>query len=110
MKRGCEAAAKKALKKLAKDVQKSEPNTLLYLIHTPDMSEQSFPGASAQEVIFTEAYKTKKQFLEHLNGPVFTAFMAKHAGLFVTFEKDAHPFMQVEFLRREGGFVRPEAS
>jgi hypothetical protein len=36
--------------------------------------------------------------------------VAKHAGLFAAFDGDSHPFMQVEHLRRENGFVRPEAS
>lgn len=110
IKPGSESAAKAALKKLAKDVQKNEPHTLLYLIHMPDMSQQSFPPASPQEIIFTEGYKSKQHFLDHINGPVFKAFMAKHACLFAAFDGDTHPFMQVEYLRREGGFVRPEAS
>jgi uncharacterized protein len=111
IKPGCEAAAKAALKKLARDVKKHEPNTLLYLIHTPDMSQQSFPPASPQEVNFMEGYKNKQHFLDHINGPIFKTFMAKHACLFALFSpSDTRPFMQVEYIHREGGFVRPEAS
>ncbi len=108
IKPGSEAAAKAALKKLAKDVQKNEPNTLLYLVHTSDMTQQSFPAASSQEAIFIEGYKNKQHFLDHIKGPIFKTFMEKHASLFVPFDGDSHPFMQVEYLRREGGFVRPE--
>lgn len=108
IKPGSEGAARTALRKLAKDVQKNEPHTLLYLVFTPDMRQQSFPGASPQEVIFVEGYKSKQHFLEHINGPVFKAFMAKHAGLFAAFDGDSHPFMEVEYLAREGGFMRPE--
>lgn len=107
IKPGCETAAKTALKKLAKNVQKNEPNTLLYLVHTANMTQQSFPAASPQEVTFIEGYKNKRHFHDHIKGPVFKAFMKKHAGLFVSFEGDTHPFMQVEYVNREGGFVRP---
>lgn len=107
IKPGSETAAKTALKKLAKDVQKNEPNTLLYLVHTADMTQQSFPAASPQEVTFIEGYKNKQHFLDHINGPVFKAFMAKHACLFVAFDGDTRPFMQVEYVHREGGFSRP---
>ncbi len=110
IKPGSEAAAKTALKKLAKDVQKNEPRTLLYLVFTPDMKQQSFPPASPQEVTFIEGYNNKQDFLAHINGPVFKTFMAKHANLFAAFDGDSHPFMQVEYLTREGGFVRPAAS
>ena len=107
IKPGCEAAAKAALKKLAKDVQKNEPDTLLYLVHTPDMSQTSLPGVSPQAVLFVESYKNKAAFNNHVNGPVFQQFLTKHRGLFEVFPGDTNPFMQVEFLRREAGFVRP---
>jgi quinol monooxygenase YgiN len=113
IKRGCEAAARAALRRLAKQVQNEEPDTLLYLVHVPDMKEQSLPTPSPLEVVFFEGYTNKAAFLAHLNGPVFKRFVAKNLKLFLSTAVAGQdgkmvksPFVLVENLQRLGGFVR----
>jgi quinol monooxygenase YgiN len=105
-----------ALKRLAKQVQEQEKETLVYLVHTPDMSQGSMPTPSNLQVLFFEIYKNKAAFLAHVNGPIFQGFVAKHGSLFLSTELKcadggtvSQPFMMAEFLRREAGFIRPEA-
>ena len=116
IKEGSEQQAVAALKRLAKQVQEQEQDTLVYLVHTPDMSQASMPTPSNLQVLFFEIYKNKAAFLAHVNGPIFQGFVAKHTNLFLSTEMKcaggdtvSQPFMLVEFLRREAGFIRPEA-
>src|SRR3954469_23486315 len=116
IKEGSEQQAVAALKRLAKQVQEKEPDTLVYLVHTPDMKEASMPTPSNLQVLFFEVYKNKAAFLAHVTGPIFQGFVAKHVNLFLSTETKCaggetvtQPFMMVEFLRREAGFIRPEA-
>jgi len=117
IKQGCEIAAKAALLELAKHVQSQEPDTLLYLVHVPDMAELSLPTPSPLEVVFFEVYKDKDAFLAHLTGPVFQQFVATHLKLFLSTSVTGQdgkpvqsPFVLVENLQRLGGFVRDTAS
>ena len=116
IKQDSEGQAVPALKRLAKKVQQQEQDTLVYLIHTPDMSQGSMPTPSNLQVLFFEIYKNKAAFLAHVNGPIFQEFVAEHGNLFLSTELKcadgktvSQPFMLVEFLRREAGFIRPEA-
>ncbi len=116
IKEGSERQAVAALKRIAKQVREQEQDTLAYLVHTPDMGQQSMPPPSNLQVLFYEVYKNKAAFLAHVNGPIFQGFVAKHGSLFLSTETKcpggdtvSQPFMLVEFLRREAGFIRPEA-
>ena len=113
IKQGCEAAARAALGQLAIDVQKNEPDTLLYLVHVPSMEGLSFPAASPLDVIFVEGYKDLDAFNAHLNGPVFTHFMAQYLDLFLSSPVTLPDgstinslLFTAESLHRLGGFVR----
>ena len=113
MKPGCEVAARKALKKLARQVQQHEPDTLFYLVHVPDMKEESLPTPSPLGVVFIEGYKNRAAFQAHRTGPVFKNFLAAHLDLFLkstTTGQDGLPavkqFSMIEILKREGGFIR----
>jgi len=117
IKQGCEAKARAVLKQLAKQVQDAEPDTLLYLVHVPDMKQLSLPTPSPLEVTFLEGYKDKKALDAHLNGKAFTQFKAKHMHLFLTTivtgqdgKPVESPFAMFESLHRLGGFVRAAAS
>lgn len=104
---GCEQAADEALKKLAEDVLKNEPDTLMYFVHTAflhDARLQSLPPLAPQTVVFFETYRNADAFLEHLNGPVFTTFVKNYGELFVF--TNGKPFTTVSFLRTRAGFVR----
>lgn len=114
IKRGKERTAVAALKRLAKEVQKHEKKTLTYLVHVPDMSQDSIPTPSPLQVAFFEIYQNKAAFLTHLNGPIFNGFVDRHKNLFLcttvsgkSGEKITRPYVSAEFLKRIAGFVRP---
>jgi uncharacterized protein len=115
IKRGKERAAVAALQRLAKEVQKHEKKTLTYLVHVPDMSQESLPTPSPLQVVFFEIYQDSAAFLAHLNGPIFNAFVNRHKGLFLCTtvkskngKKITRPYVTAEFLKRIAGFVRPQ--
>ncbi|MGH9628735.1 MAG: VOC family protein, partial [Bryobacteraceae bacterium] len=85
---------------------------LVYLVHTPfhssDASIQSLPPVNPFSVVFFEVYRHPEAFLRHLNGPVFTDFVARNGSLFVN--SNGKPFSTVEFLTQIAGFMRNETS
>jgi len=106
---GNEQAAIAAVKALAKEVEASEPDTLIYLAHTPltdDNRVTSLPPPYSGTILFFEMYRTVEAFLRHVNGPVFTNFVANSGNLFVA--QNGAPFTFVAFLTRQAGFVRTE--
>lgn len=116
IKQGKDKAATTALRRLAQKVHKHEADTLIYLVHVPDMREKSLPTPSNLEVVFFEVYRNKAAFTAHVNGPVFTGFVEKHGHLFLSTTVDCgdggklnKPFTTVEFLQRKAGFIRREA-
>ena len=117
VKEGQQAAAVPALKALAEEVRSTEPDTLMYLVHTPDMKAASLPPPTDTEVLFVEAYADMNAFFAHLNGAAFTSFVKQYGELFqtatgttATGETVSIPFVQVEWLDRKAGFVRDAAS
>lgn len=111
---GKETPAIAALKKLAKQVQENEKDTLIYLVHTPNLKEDSLPTPSPLEVVFFEVYKNKAAFIAHVNGKVFTDFVKKNGSLFLSTTvqcndggSSTNPFVLAEFLSRQAGFIRP---
>jgi predicted enzyme related to lactoylglutathione lyase/quinol monooxygenase YgiN len=108
---GCEAAADAALRELARDVERDEPDTLTYLVHRPRRSDatlQSLPPSDPLAVLFFETYRDTAAFVRHVNGPLFTAFVKRHGELFTASDSKpgSTPFMLVEFLETHAGFVR----
>ena len=117
VKEGQQKAAVAALQALAAEVLSSEPDTLMYLVHTPDMSQASLPPPTDTEIFFVEGYASMDAFFAHLNGPAFTNFVKQYGDLFVTAtgttakgETVSIPFVEVEFLDRQAGFVRESAT
>ena len=113
---GSEEKAVAALKDLAEQVREEETNTLVYLVHTPDMEQPSLPTPPSAQVVFFEVYKDKDACFAHINGPAFQGFLAKYGDLFLSTKVNCpgggavnNPYLTVEFLRREGGFIRPDA-
>jgi predicted enzyme related to lactoylglutathione lyase/quinol monooxygenase YgiN len=107
---GNEAAAIAAVKALAKDVEASEPDTLIYLVHTPFTDDKRVTSLSplySGTIVFFEMYRTVEAFLRHVNGPIFADFLAKSGNLFVA--QNGAPFTFVAFLARQAGFVRAES-
>jgi uncharacterized protein (TIGR02246 family) len=107
---GNEDRAMKAVNALAEDVKAGEADTLIYLVHTPyagDTRVSSLPPPHSGTIVFFEMYRTVEAFLRHLNGPIFTSFLANSGNLFVA--QNGAPFTVVSFFARQAGFVRTEA-
>lgn len=105
---GCEADALAAVAEAAEKVRTGEPGTLIYLAHTPHVGDdglQSLPPSQPGLLLFFEMYRDPQAFLQHVNGPIFTAFVRDHGHLFVPDARGA-PYTTVEFLARRAGFVR----
>lgn len=114
LKQGSEEKGVAALKKLAQQVQEGEADTLLYLVHVPDMKRASQPTPCSLDVVFFEIYKDRAAFCAHVNGPIFKNFVKEHGALFLTTRGEcddpsvpAGPYTSVEFLDRKAGFIRP---
>ncbi len=108
---GCEVPALAALTKLAATVRQEEPDTWVYLVHvTPDddLRLQSLPPSPPRQVVFFETYRDHTAFEQHVGGPVFTSFVRDFGKLFVQ-NASGEPYTSVEFMKRETGFVRPQA-
>lgn len=108
---GNEAAARAALTQLAADVQKSEPGTLLYLIHEPNLDPgvKIFPPPSASQVLFVEGYKDQAAFLKHHHGKNLRNFIARYGGLFLNMYGPDLPFMITQGMNLVHGFIRSTA-
>jgi len=105
---GNEKKAHAALKQMAKDVQKNEPGTLLYMVHIPNFKQKNLPTPPAGEVIFFEIYKDKAACDAHITGPIFTNFMKKYGSLFLTdFSATPQVYITVEIMTQLAGFARP---
>ena len=114
---GKEEAALTALSDLARQVQAHEADTLIYLVHVPDLSQASLPTPCNREVLFFEVYKDKNAFLAHVTGPTFTTFVREHLDLFLSTTSTSEngtkvktPFVIVEFVERQAGFIRSAAT
>lgn len=110
---GHEKAGLAALKRLAKKVLAQEPGTLAYLVHSPDPDMDSLPRVAPQQVLFFEVYADKKAFLAHVSGPLYQDFVKRHKDLFLCTtvtssdgEAVRSPFVNVQFLKRQAGFLR----
>jgi quinol monooxygenase YgiN len=116
IKQGQETPAIAALKKLAVQVKKNEKDTLIYLVHTPDLKEACLPTPSPLEIVFFEVYRNKAAFIAHVTGPIFTNFVKQYGALFLSTTvqcgdgtSSTNPFVLVDILTRKAGFIREEA-
>lgn len=109
---GNEAKAQAALEKLAADVEASEPDTLFYLVHHPNLDPgvRIFPPPAATQIAFVEGYTDRAAFDAHVNGPVFQQFVAEHGALFLNMYGPETPFVIVQALELTDGFIRPQSA
>ena len=75
---GNEAKAYAALGALAAQVEKEEPDTWMYLLHTPNLDPgvNTFPMPGPQQVAFVEGFKDRDAYHKHAKSPIL-----KHADL-----------------------------
>ncbi|HYV94031.1 MAG TPA: hypothetical protein VE978_19800 [Chitinophagales bacterium] len=103
---GNEKKATAAVKKLAMDVQKNEPVTLLYIMHT-NFKEKSLPMPPADEVVFIEIYKDQTAFIKYISRSIFTNFVKSYGNLFLQAFNTPQPvFITTEVLTQIEGFAR----
>lgn len=113
--KGYEQKAIAGLKELAKNVEATEPGTLIYLVNTPDFIQfacsdgqhQSLPTPSTQEVIFIEQYRDEAAFCQHVTGAAYTKFLQAYGECFLS--SNGGPYVAIEYLSRQAGFIRQEA-
>ncbi len=101
---GKEAKVIPALKKLAVNVKKNEPDTLVYLVHTPDMTQTNLPTPPANQVVFFEIYKDEAAFKAHIDGADFKNFVANYGKMFVS--SNGSPYVTALMLQHEAGYIR----
>jgi quinol monooxygenase YgiN len=107
---GNEQKAYAALSSLATQIERTEPDTWMYLIHKPnlDPSINIYPPPASAQVAFVEGYKDRDAFLAHHHGPNLAEFIAQNGGLFLNMYGAASPFVIVQTLEMAVGFIRPE--
>lgn len=103
---GKESEALIALKALAQEVEASEPDTWMYSVHTPDFTAPNLPTPSSGEVVFFEVYKDEEAFKAHVSGPTFMGFVENYGFLFL--QSNGKPYVTLEIMQRQAGFIRAE--
>lgn len=108
---GNEAKAYAALGVLADQVEKEQPDTWMYLIHTPNLDPgvNTFPMPGPEQVAFVEGYKDREAFEKHHTSPIMAEFFAKNGDCFLNMYGPAVPWIMVQTLEMIDGFIRPEA-
>jgi len=108
---GNEAKAYAALGALAEQVHREQPDTWMYLIHTPNLDPgvNTFPMPGPEQVGFVEGYKDRDAFHKHHNSPIMKEFFAKNGSYFLNMYGPTVPFMMVQTLEMIDGFIRPGA-
>ncbi|MEK6371162.1 MAG: antibiotic biosynthesis monooxygenase [Acidobacteriota bacterium] len=107
---GNERKAYDALGQLALQVQRSEPDTWFYLIHTPNLDPgiNIYPPPAPVQVAFVEGYKDRDAFVAHHTGPNLRNFITNYGSLFLNMYGPTSPFVIVQTLELAVGFIRPE--
>jgi quinol monooxygenase YgiN len=107
---GNEQKAYAALTSLAQQIEQSEPDTWLYLIHKPNLDPgiNIYPPPASVQVAFVEGYKDREAFLAHHHGPILEKFIAQNGALFLNMYGPASPFVIVQTLELAVGFIRPQ--
>jgi len=108
---GNEAKAYAALGVLAEQVHREQPDTWMYLIHTPNLDPgvNTFPMPGPEQVAFVEGYKDRDAYHRHHNSPIMKEFFAKNGSYFLNMYGPTVPFMMVQTLEMIDGFIRPGA-
>ena len=108
---GNEAKAYAALGALAAQVEQEEPDTWMYLIHTPNLDPgvNTFPMPGPQQVAFVEGFKDRDAYQRHAASPILKEFFAKNGAYFLNMYGPTVPFMMIQPLEMIDGFIRPGA-
>ena len=108
---GNEAKAYAALGVLAELVHREQPDTWMYLIHTPNLDPgvNTFPMPGPEQVGFVEGYKDRDAYHRHHNSPIMKEFFARNGSYFLNMYGPTVPFMMVQTLEMIDGFIRPGA-
>jgi quinol monooxygenase YgiN len=108
---GNEAKAYAAIGALAQQVQQEEPDTWMYLIHTPNLDPgvNTFPMPGPQQVAWVEGFKDRQAWEHHANSPLLKEFFAKNGSYFLNMYGPTVPFMMAQTLEMIDGFIRPGA-
>jgi quinol monooxygenase YgiN len=93
-----------ALQSLVEQIQQTEPETLIYLVHQP--AAPTWPPAPATEILFFEAYSDIDALNHHLER--WEEFLRQNPELFIP-DANNNPFFLAESLTRIAGFIRPSA-
>lgn len=106
---GNEAKAYAALGALADKVHRTEPDTWMYLLHTPnfDPGINIYPPPSPQQVAFVEGFKDRDAYLKHRE--TYVEFIAEYGSLFLNMYGPLAPFRIAQAMELAVGFIRPEA-
>lgn len=107
---GNEQKAYAALGSLAAQIERTEPDTWLYLIHKPNLDPgiNIYPPPAPVQVAFVEGYKDRDAFLAHHHGRNLAEFIAQYGALFLNMYGATSPFVIVQTLELAVGFIRPE--
>lgn len=108
---GNEVKAYAALGALAAQVEQEEPDTWMYLLHTPNLDPgvNTFPMPGPQQVAFVEGFKDRDAYERHANSPILKEFFAKNGKYFLNMYGPTVPFMMIQPLNMIDGFIRPGA-
>jgi quinol monooxygenase YgiN len=101
---GNEDQAIPALRELARDVERHEPFTTMYLINTPVVAG-SLPAPPDNEVVFLGTWDDRAAFDQHLNGPLMAGWLARYLDLFLT-SNGGGLYVAAELIERQAGFIR----
>lgn len=107
---GNEAAAHTALASLADDIERHEPDTWMYLVHDPNVDKgiNTFPPPGPGQIAFIEGYKNRAALAAH--AARLAGFLAQNGKLFLNMYGPTSPFMMVQGLLRDDGFIRRSAA
>lgn len=105
---GNERAAIGALGQLAQDAERNEPDTWMYLIHSPDPGVDSFPPLAPVQVAFVEGFKNRDAYLHHRQA--YRPFLQQFGKLFLNMYGPTAVFRVAQAMEMAVGFIRPEAA
>lgn len=108
---GNEAEAYAALDALAAAVEKTQPDTWMYLLHMPNLDPGTniYPPPTAVQVAFVEGYKDFDAYKAHHSSQVMQDFVANSGAYFLNMYGPTVPFFLMQGLEMIDGFIRPDA-
>jgi quinol monooxygenase YgiN len=108
---GNEAKAYAALGALAAAVEATQPDTWMYLLHTPNLDPGTniYPPVTSAQVAFVEGYKDFAAYQAHHSSQVMKDFVANSGQYFLNMYGPTVPFFIMQGLEMIDGFIRPGA-